>query len=111
MSQEELESLRDDYEKMSEQLDRFHTDFYKALEMLHKEILAKIAAQNEYTPLEELASIDASLVKLVETKNGFIACLQKQTELKCQMVDLDTSLVLWQRAEKLKAGNITPDAE
>ena len=103
MSREELEGLRDEHVKMSDHLDGFHADFYDALEKLHSDILDKIAAHDGFTPLAELESIDASLTKLVDAKNGFIDCLRRQTELKCQMVELDTSLVLWERAEKLRA--------
>lgn len=102
-AREELEGLRDEHEKMSDHLNGFHADFYDALDKLHSDILDKIAAHDGFTPLAELESIDASLKKLVEAKNGFIDCLKRQTELKCQMVELDTSLVLWERAEKLKA--------
>jgi len=114
MHEEELKNLKADFEKTGDRLNIFYMQFYNCMGQVRDDTLKKIAnaSASECCTLEQMKGVDEAMEMMIKAKEGYIECVKKQAQLRCEMVELDTSMVISQMAERFKnIPVITPDAE
>lgn len=77
-----MEKLERDYDSLTDKMNVFHSEFY-----------------------DKVTKLDDIFVDMVAAKNGYLRCLQEQSAIKCQMVELETAWVARRRMDMLALPN------